>query len=147
MINDKKEILVIHGPNLNMLGLREPEIYGRKTLEEINSDIKSRGDELNIDVSFFQSNNEGEIVTRIQEAFNKIDGLIINAAAYTHTSVAIRDAVAMHDIPIAEVHLSNIYKRENFRHKSYLSDISTGLICGFGDKGYILALDAISGLI
>lgn len=138
-----KEILVIHGPNLNMLGKREPEIYGSKTLDEINLELEKKAEELNLNISFFQSNSEGEIVTKLQESFKKINGLIINAAAYTHTSVAIRDAVAMLNIPVAEVHLSNIFKREKFRHESYLSDISTGVICGFGDMVYTLALYAL----
>lgn len=138
-----KEILVIHGPNLNMLGKREPEIYGSKTLDEINLELKKKAEELNLNISFFQSNSEGEIVTKLQESFQKINGLIINAAAYSHTSVAIRDAVAMLNIPVAEVHLSNIFKREKFRHESYLSDISTGVICGFGDMVYTLALYAL----
>lgn len=138
-----KEILVIHGPNLNMLGKREPEIYGSKTLDEINLELEKKAEELNLNISFFQSNSEGEIVTKLQESFKKINGLIINAAAYTHTSVAIRDAVSMLNIPVAEVHLSNIFKREKFRHESYLSDISTGVICGFGDMVYTLALYAL----
>ncbi|MDY0132333.1 MAG: type II 3-dehydroquinate dehydratase [Desulforegulaceae bacterium] len=142
-----KKLLVINGPNLNMLGKREPEIYGEQTLEEINSELKKISAELGIEISFFQSNHEGEIVSKLNQEFGKIDGLIINAAAYTHTSIAIRDAVLMHKIPVCEVHLSNIYKREKIRHKSYLSDISTGVICGFGSFGYQLALKALSRLI
>ena len=143
----KKEILVINGPNLNMLGKREPEIYGSETLESINSKLFEKARDMGIEVSFFQSNSQGETVTEIQKNFKKIHALIINAAAYTHTSVAIRDAVAMLDVPVVEVHLSNIYKREDFRHKSYLSDISTGVICGFGANVYSLALDALKEII
>jgi len=142
-----KKIFIIHGPNLNMLGIREPEIYGNKTLEDINKEISKKGKALDIETTFFQSNVEGEIVSIIQKNYQKIDGLIINAAAYTHTSVAIRDAIAMLNIPVAEVHLSNIYKREEFRHHSFLSDISTGVICGFGSKVYTLAMDALKDLI
>lgn len=144
---DAKKILVINGPNLNMLGKREPEIYGSKTLEEINDEISKKAKTLNIQTTFFQSNSQGEIVTCLQNHYKKIDGLIINAAAYTHTSVAIRDAVKMLDIPAVEVHLSNVHKRENFRHQSYLSDICHGVICGLGDKGYIFALEALADII
>jgi 3-dehydroquinate dehydratase-2 len=142
-----KKILVINGPNLNMLGKREPEIYGSKTLDEINLELEKKALELGVEISFFQSNHEGEIVSKLNQEFKKIDGLIINAAAYTHTSIAIRDAVSMHKIPFCEVHLSNIYQREEFRHKSFLSDIATGVICGFGDNGYKLALQALAKLI
>ncbi len=141
------EILVIHGPNLNMLGKREPELYGSKTLNDINKDIQAKGTELGIKVDSFQSNHEGAIVEKIQEAMGKCKGLIINPAAFTHTSVAIRDAVLLLDVPVIEVHLSNIYKREAFRHKSMISDIATGQIAGLGFIGYTLALEAISTLI
>jgi 3-dehydroquinate dehydratase-2 len=142
-----KKILVINGPNLNMLGKREPEIYGSKTLDEINTELSQKALDLGIEISFFQSNSEGEIVSKLNHEFQKIDGLIINAAAYTHTSIAIRDAVSMHKIPVCEVHLSNIYQREEFRHKSYLSDIASGVICGFGDMVYFLALQALAQII
>ncbi|MCK5098745.1 MAG: type II 3-dehydroquinate dehydratase, partial [Desulfobacteraceae bacterium] len=133
------------GPNLNMLGKREPEIYGAKSLEEINIDIKNRAETLGIMLETFQSNHEGEIVEKIHVIFNqKSDGIIINPAGFTHTSVAIRDALLLLDIPIIEVHLSNIYKREEFRHKSILSDIVTGQITGLGSLGYTLALNAIA---
>lgn len=141
------KILVINGPNLNMLGRREPEIYGSETLDEINSGLSHTAESLNADISFFQSNHEGDIVDRIQEDFGIADGIIINPAAYTHTSVAIRDALLVLDVPVVEIHLSNIYKRENFRHKSYISDIAEGQIAGFGSRGYDMALRAIAEII
>ncbi|MBA4366177.1 MAG: type II 3-dehydroquinate dehydratase [Desulfobacterium sp.] len=145
--SNRHKILVIHGPNLNMLGKREPEVYGNNTLENINNEISSKGSDLNLEVETFQSNHEGAIVEKLQNAMEKVSGLIINPAAFTHTSVAIRDAVLLLNIPIIEVHLSNIYKRESFRHKSMLSDIVTGQIAGLGVIGYILALEAISSMV
>ncbi len=145
--NDGRKVLVIHGPNLNMLGQREPEIYGTKTLDDINSGLKSLGKSLNFSVETFQSNFEGEIVEKIQSAFGVFHGLIINPAAYTHTSIAIRDALLLLDIPIIEVHLSNIYKRELFRHKSMTASVSTAQITGFGDYGYTMALEALARMI
>jgi len=138
-----KKILVIHGPNLNMLGKREPKQYGPSTLEEINTDLKNHGQEIGLEVNFFQSNHEGAIVEKIQDSRDAYAGLIINPAAYTHSSVAIRDAILLLDMPVIEIHLSNIYKRESFRHHSLLSDVVTGQITGFGMQGYIMALDAI----
>lgn len=140
------KIIVVNGPNLNMLGKREPELYGSLTLEEIESFLTSRvaaadGD---VSLSFFQSNSEGEIVTAIQDARGKFDGLIINPAAYTHTSVAIRDAILSTGLPAVEVHLSNIYRREDFRHKSFISGVSLGIVSGFGAESYYLGL---SGLV
>ena len=140
------KIIVVNGPNLNMLGKREPELYGSLTLEEIESFLSSRiaaagGD---VSLSFFQSNSEGEIVTAIQDARGKFDGLIINPAAYTHTSVAIRDAILSTGLPAVEVHLSNIYRREDFRHKSFVSGVSLGVVSGFGAESYYLGL---SGLV
>lgn len=136
------KIIVINGPNLNMLGKREPEIYGSLTLEDIESFLASRaetaGDDVNL--SFFQSNSEGEIVTAIQDAQGKFDGLIINPAAYTHTSVAIRDAILSAGLPVVEVHLSNIYRREDFRQKSFVSGVSVGVVSGFGAESYYLGL-------
>jgi 3-dehydroquinate dehydratase-2 len=137
----QKRILVIHGPNLNMLGRREPEVYGSKTLAEIDEDLKRRGEELGLFVETFQSNHEGAIVDRIQEAVGNCDGIIINPAAYTHTSIAIRDALLLHDVPIVEVHLSNIHKREAFRHHSMIADVVTGRIAGCGAYGYLLGLE------
>jgi 3-dehydroquinate dehydratase II len=145
MVNNEKRVHVIHGPNLNMLGKREPEIYGSQSLEDINTDLIARANSLGILLETFQSNHEGEIVEMIHAIFNqKSDGIIINPAAFTHTSVAIRDALLLLDIPVIEVHLSNIYKREAFRHKSMLADIVTGQISGLGTLGYTLALNAIA---
>lgn len=136
------EILVINGPNLNMLGKREPEIYGSLTLPEIESFLSSKVDSLGGDVglSFFQSNSEGEIVTAIQDAYGKFDGVIINPGAYTHTSVAIRDAILSTGMPVVEVHISNIYKREDFRQKSFVSGVSLGVVSGFREHSYYLGL-------
>jgi 3-dehydroquinate dehydratase-2 len=137
-------VLVIHGPNLNMLGTREPTIYGNTTLEAINRNLVELGRGLALAVDTFQSNHEGEIVEKIQQASGAYHGLIINPAAYTHTSVAIRDALLLLDMPVVEVHLSNIYKREEFRHRSMVSGVVTGQITGFGVQGYALALQALS---
>ena len=138
------KILVITGPNLNMLGVREPSIYGVKTLSDIEDLCQETAKEMGLSLSFRQSNHEGEIVTWIQEALTDFDGIVINAAAYTHTSVAIMDALKMTDVPIIEVHLSNVFAREAFRHHSYISPVATGLICGLGGEGYALALRAIA---
>ena len=136
------KIAVVHGPNLNLLGLREPTIYGSRTLNEINKQLSNKALVLNCEIEFFQSNSEGEIVDYIQLLKERgFDGLIINAAAYTHTSIAIRDALLATNIPFIEVHISNVFKRENFRHKSYLSDIAIGVISGLGYMGYEYALD------
>ena len=137
-----KKVLVIHGPNLNMLGKREPDIYGTTTLAEINNRLKEDGKRLNIDIETFQSNHEGRIVDKIQAAISTCRVIIINPAAYTHTSVAIRDALLATGLPVIEIHLSNIYKRELFRHTSMITDIAVGQICGFGVHGYTLALEA-----
>ena len=136
------KIIVINGPNLNMLGKREPEIYGSLTLEDIESFLASRAEVADGDVnlSFFQSNSEGDIVTAIQDARGKFDGVIINPAAYTHTSVAIRDAILSAGLPVVEVHLSNIYRREDFRQKSFVSGVSVGVVSGFGAESYYLGL-------
>jgi 3-dehydroquinate dehydratase II len=141
-----RNILVIHGPNLNMLGKREPEVYGRQTLADIDGDLKALAADLGIAVACFQSNHEGEIVERIHAAMGGIQGLIINPGAYTHTSVAIRDALQMLSCPIVEVHISNVYRREAFRHKSLISDVVTGKIVGLGAMGYRLALTALAGM-
>jgi 3-dehydroquinate dehydratase-2 len=140
-------VLVVHGPNLNLLGLREPGVYGRKTLEEINAALATLGQRLGIAVETFQSNHEGAIVDRLQKAIGACDGVVINAAAYTHTSVAIRDALAMLSMPVVEVHLSNIHKREPFRHTSITAAVVTGQIVGLGPVGYQLALRAIAEMI
>lgn len=138
-----KHILVIHGPNLNLLGGREIDIYGKVTLAEINEAIKQKAKELDCQVKIKQSNSEGEMVSFIGEAKDWTDALIINPAAYTHTSVAIRDAILAVDIPAVEVHLSNIYQREGFRQKSLVAGVCRGQIAGFGLQSYILALEAV----
>ncbi|MCD6034783.1 MAG: aroQ [Rickettsiales bacterium] len=137
-------ILIINGPNLNMLGVREPGIYGTVTLSGIEQACVEEGKQLGIKVTCFQSNSEGEIVTTIQKALNKYDAIVINAGAYTHTSVAIHDALRAVALPVMEVHLSNIYQREEFRHHSYISPIARGVICGLGMDGYIYALRALA---
>ena len=142
-----EKVLVIHGPNLNMLGKREPEIYGKTTLDQINAELVKLGEKLGLEVDTFQSNHEGEIVSKIQDVFEICRGLVINPAAYTHTSVAIRDAVLLLDAPVVEIHLSNIYKREPFRHKSMIADIAVAQISGFGVHGYMLALEGLARLI
>ena len=140
-------ILVIHGPNLNLLGTREPEIYGRTTLKDIDRRLIELGRELGLSVKTFQANGEGAIVDRIQAARGRVDVLIINPAAYTHTSVAIRDALSAVAIPTIEVHLSNVYKREPFRHHSTIADVAEGRIMGFGAESYVLALRAAVGMV
>ena len=129
-----------------MLGVRQPEIYGSETLADIEAACRTRGGELGLKIDFRQSNVEGELVTWIQEARKQVGGLVINAAAYTHTSVVLLDALSLIDAPIIEVHLSNIYARDSFRHHSYVSPMATGVICGLGSVGYLLALDAIGKL-
>ncbi len=144
----RPEIGVIHGPNLDMLGKREPEIYGSETLEDINNFLNSRAEELGIDLICFQSNYEGGLVEKIHEAYEKKwDGIIINPGAYTHTSVAIRDALLILSVPIIEVHLSNIHKRDDFRHKSLISDVAAGQIIGFKSMGYEMALNALAKMV
>lgn len=134
------KILVIHGPNLNLTGLREPGVYGSRTLEDINADILREGQTLGLEVTCFQSNHEGEIIDRIHQARLDCDGIVINAGAYTHYSYAIRDALAAVQLPAVEVHLSNVFAREEFRHHSTLTPVCRGMICGLGEKGYLLAL-------
>ena len=143
----QKKILVIHGPNLNMLGQREPEIYGHQSLDGINAGLLSLGEKLGMEVETFQSNHEGEIVDRIQLAVGSCDGILINPAAYTHTSIAIRDALSLLDIPVVEIHLSNINKREPFRQKSLIADIAKARLAGFGAQGYLLGLKGLANLI
>lgn len=141
------KVLVLNGPNLNLLGTREPDIYGRTTLDDIKRDCETAGQRLGLSVEFKQSNDEGDLVSSIQAARTAAAGIVINAAAYTHTSVAILDALLACGLPVVEVHLSNIYKREEFRHHSYVSRAATGVICGFGAKGYVLALEAMADLV
>ena len=140
-------IIIINGPNLNLLGEREQSQYGSITFDELKKNCSNKAKELGVNIDFTQSNIEGEIVTSIQDARNKYDGIIINAAGFTHTSVSIRDAVSIFKKPIIELHISNIYKREKFRHKSLLSDVATGVICGMGANGYILAINAMHDLL
>ncbi len=135
--------LVLHGPNLNLLGEREPEVYGSYTLEDIDLSIQELALKLNVEVQYKQTNYEGELVTAIQEARQWADGIILNAGGYTHTSVAIRDAIAAISIPVIEVHLSNIFAREEFRHKSLIAPVCLGSISGLGDQSYLLALLAL----
>ena len=139
-------ILVLNGPNLNMLGLREPAVYGHETLADINAAIQARADELGAQVECQQSNHEGELVTWIQQARGERTAIIINAGAYSHTSIAIPDALRAAELPVYEVHLSNIYQRESFRHHSYISDLATGVICGLGLDGYLYALTSAAKL-
>ena len=141
------DILILNGPNLNLLGQREQSQYGSITFDQLKKNCLKKANELNINLEFLQSNIEGEIVTIIQEAKKKFDGIIINAAGFTHTSVAIRDALDIFKKPIIELHISNIYKREEFRQKSLISDISTGGIFGLGDNGYILAIIAMQNML
>jgi 3-dehydroquinate dehydratase-2 len=140
-------ILIINGPNLNLLGVREPEVYGSDTLGDIEMACAERAETLGVGIDFRQSNAEGEIVTWIQEARTAHEGILLNAGAYTHTSVAIMDALLAADLPVIEIHLSNPYRREAFRHRSYVSLAADGVICGLGAHGYLLALDAMARLI
>ncbi len=139
-----KRVLVLNGPNLNLLGTREPEIYGGETLGDVEALCRATGGELDLAIDFRQSNHEGELVTWIQEARQSADGILINPAAYSHTSVAIPDALKAVGLPVAEVHISNIHQREAYRHHSYVSAVAFGVICGFGTQGYRLALHALA---
>jgi 3-dehydroquinate dehydratase II len=142
-----RNVFCINGPNLNLLGQREPHIYGHETLTDIEQRLIKAATELNMGLSFHQSNSEGQIIDWLHEARNDADGVILNAAGYTHTSVAIHDALKAMTIPVIEVHLSNPYSRETFRHTNYVSPAVTGLIAGLGSLGYVLALNALSQLI
>ena len=143
----KNKVIVINGPNLNLLGEREKDKYGKISLQDVENNCKEFSKKNEIQIEFFQSNIEGEIVTKIQESRKSFDGIIINAAGYTHTSVSIRDALSIFKKPIIELHISNIYKREEFRQKSLISDVTTGIICGLGSNGYILAINAMHELL
>ena len=140
------KVLILNGPNLNMLGTREVEIYGKDTLADIEAKVRGRADGYAMEIDFRQSNSEAELVDWIQQARGKFDGIIVNAGAYTHTSIAILDALNMVDMPIIEVHLSNIFRRESFRKESYISCAANGFITGFGGTGYLLALEAMNEL-
>ncbi len=143
----QNNIIIINGPNINLLGDRDKSIYGSETYNDLLERCKSEALKKKINIDFYQSNIEGELVTKIQESRNKYDGMIINAAAFTHTSVAIRDALSLYKKPSIELHISNIYKREEFRQKSMISDVVTGIICGLGTSGYILAINSIYEMI
>ncbi|NQZ96278.1 MAG: type II 3-dehydroquinate dehydratase [Myxococcales bacterium] len=142
-MSETPRILVIHGPNLNLLGTREPEIYGATTLEEINTEVTSAAKEQGAEVEFFQSNHEGALIDRIQEAVSWADGLLINPGGLTHTSVTLRDALLASGLPVVEVHCSNVFSREEFRQRSYISGIAVGVISGFGPTSYWLGLHAL----
>jgi 3-dehydroquinate dehydratase-2 len=137
-----KKILILNGPNLNLLGTRQPEIYGKLTLNEIDQQVRALAKELGVEIEFRQSNNEGELVTWIQQAAGKFAAIVINPAAYTHTSLAMRDAISAVGLPVVEIHLSNIHKREPFRHHSYIAEVAVGQIAGFGVDSYLLGLKA-----
>ena len=140
-------VLIINGPNLNMLGSREPEIYGDETLADIEEKCQTCAKELGLNIEFRQSNGEGEIVEWIQQSTGNFSVILINAGAYTHTSIAIHDALTGSGLPVVEVHLSNIFQREDFRHISYISCLAEGVICGFGSQGYVFALQATAQLL
>ena len=142
-----KKIIILNGPNLNLLGEREKNQYGSFTLEEVEKSCNKYSNQNKIDLTFFQSNIEGELVNKIQDSRNTRDGLIINAGGYTHTSVAIHDALKVLKIPIIELHISSIYNREEFRHKSLISKVANGIICGFGAEGYIMSLKAMKKIL
>ena len=142
-----RPVFILNGPNLNMLGTREPEIYGAETLADISDACAIKAADLGLKIEVRQTNVEGQLVEWVQEARTAASGIIVNAAAYTHTSVALLDALKAADVPVIEVHLSNVYKRESFRHKSYVSPAAIGVICGFGGQGYLFALEAMASLL
>jgi len=143
----QNNIIIINGPNINLLGDRDKSIYGSESYDDLINNCKSEASKKNINIDYYQSNIEGELVTKIQDSRKNYDGMIINAAAFTHTSVAIRDALSLFKKPCIELHISNIHKREEFRHKSLISDVVTGIICGLGTNGYILAINAMHELL
>jgi len=141
------KIIVLHGPNLNLLGTREPEVYGKLKLKEINSALKKRGEDLEVVVDCYQSNHEGTLIDRIQDAAKDCHGILINPAALTHYSYALRDALSASDLPLVEVHLSNVFAREPFRHNSVISPVADGIICGLGLDSYLLGLEALVNIV
>ena len=141
-----RNFLILNGPNLNLLGTRQPEVYGSVTLADIEALCRAKAEAIGVEVTCRQSNHEGALIDDIHAARTEYDGIVLNAGAYTHTSVALMDAIASVDIPVIELHLSNIHARETFRHQSYISKVASGLICGFGAQGYLLAMDALAGL-
>ena len=140
-------VLILNGPNLNMLGVREPAVYGSQTLDELEAACHERAEALGLVIDFRQSNSEGELIGWIQQARTANDGIIVNAGAYSHTSIALLDALALAELPVVEVHLTNIFRRESFRHHSYVSTVAKGVICGLGAHGYLLALDAMAAIL
>lgn len=142
-----KKILVIHGPNLNLLGEREPGVYGSDTFETVNNEIVQKAKECNFECEVFQSNHEGEIIDKLHSARLEFDGIVLNAGAYTHYSYAIRDAIAAIKIPVVEVHMSNVHKREAFRHHSVISPVCVGVIAGFGKTSYLLGIEALADIL
>ncbi|MCW5747163.1 MAG: type II 3-dehydroquinate dehydratase [Alphaproteobacteria bacterium] len=147
MAAQTKPVLVLNGPNLNMLGKRQPEIYGRETLADVEAACRAEAGRLGLAVEFFQSNHEGALVDRIQQARDTNAAIVINAGAFTHTSIAILDALNAAELPVIEVHLSNIHRREAFRHHSYVSQVAIGMIAGLGSQGYLFALQAVARLL
>lgn len=142
------KLLVIHGPNLNLLGRREPNIYGSATLDDINRSLRNLAEELDVDVDIVQSNDEGALIDAVQSGLDKrVDGVVINPGAYTHTSVALRDALLSVNLPFIEVHISNTFARESFRHQSYLSDVASGVIIGLGPVGYLFGMRAMAQML
>ena len=137
-------LLVLNGPNLNLLGLRQPQVYGKATLGDVEALCREAAGRLGVEIDFRQSNHEGALIDWIHEARGRHQGIVLNAGAYTHTSIAIMDAIASVELPVAEVHLSNIHRREDFRHLSYVSKVALGMICGFGPQGYVLAIEALA---
>jgi 3-dehydroquinate dehydratase-2 len=140
-------VFVLNGPNLNMLGRREPGVYGNDTLASIEASVHKLAPELGLEVEFRQTNHEGQLVDWIQEAFERAKGIVLNPGAYTHTSIAIHDAIRAAGVPVIELHLSNVFAREPFRHHSYVSPVAAGVMCGFGAKGYLLALRALADIV